>query len=139
MFQKIKQFIVDVNSGDLYKKSSNITMRLNAKHEQFLYILLLAIFLVHYEMQTIMYPADWPVFNYIYLRTFLCMFLFVKYAFGEKKHFGVSETILAIMNFLFDFLWLIKYAGYAKLFDTALLFYVPKIFPTVRLLKHIFQ
>ena len=38
------------------------------------------------EMQTIMYPADWPVFNYIYLRTFLCMFLFVKYAFGEKKH-----------------------------------------------------
>lgn len=57
MFQKIKQFIVDVNSGDLYKKSSNITMRLNAKHDQFLYILLLAIFLVHYEMQTIMYPA----------------------------------------------------------------------------------
>ena len=120
MFQKIKQFIVDVNSGDLYKKSSNITMRLNAKHEQFLYILLLAIFLVHYEMQTIMYPADWPVFNYIYLRTFLCMFLFVKYAFGEKKHFGVSETILAIM-ISFSFFMAYQYAGYAKLFDTALL------------------
>ena len=134
MFRVIKQFFSDINSGNLYKKSLNVKITLSARTEQALYIILFAIFLIHYEVQTIMYPAEWPVFNYIYLRTFLCMFLFIKYAFGEKKNFGVLETILAIL-ITFSFFMANQYGGYAELFDTALLILCAKDIPYRSIIK----
>lgn len=134
MFRVVKQFFSDINSGDLYKKSLNVKITLNAKAEQTLYIILFALFLMHYEMQTIMYPAEWPVFNYIYLRTFLCMFLLIKYAFGEKKNFGVLGTILAIL-ITFSFFMANQYGGYTELFDTALLILCAKDIPYRSIIK----
>lgn len=67
-----------------------------------------------------MYPAEWIGFNYFYLKTFLCVFLFVKYVLKENRKIGVLEFVLAVM-IIYSFMMSYQNAGYGILLDTMLL------------------
>lgn len=120
MFQIIKRFFFDIHSGKLYKKAERIKITLNSNVEKVFYISILSIFLIYYELQTIMYPAEWIGFNYFYLKTFLCVFLFVKYVLKENRKIGVLEFVLAVM-IIYSFMMSYQNAGYGILLDTMLL------------------
>ena len=87
---------------------------------EYLYLVILALFLLHYFPQTIQYPGEWPRLNYNYIHTLLIIFVIFKYAFEDKYTFKKSESILFFL-ILLTFILSAQYTGYVEVFDTALL------------------
>lgn len=93
-----------------------------ALFEEYIYLIILALFLLYYSADTIMYPVDWYKYklDYNYIHTFLFVYVFFKYVFIERPVFRNKEGILAFL-LLFSFIISYQHTGYAELFDTVLL------------------
>lgn len=84
------------------------------------YLLILALFLIFYFSQTILYPLEWKKIDYNYIHTFLYAYVFFKYAMMEKFSLKNIEGIMSFL-LLITFYLSYRFTGYMELFDTVLL------------------
>ena len=84
------------------------------------YLFILALFLIHYFSQTILYPVEWEKIDYNYIHTFLFVYVFFKYAI--MKNFSL-RSIEGILAFLLVVIFCLSYrhTGYMEVLDTVLL------------------
>ena len=128
---KIKKYVHDINTTVVRHLKEIL---LSSLCWEYLYLIIFALFILHFFPETIQYHYEWPRLNYNYIHTLLVIFIVFKFAFAERYSFIKKETILYLLILLF-FMLSAQQTGYMEVFDTALLILGAKNVRATHILK----
>lgn len=106
----------------------------NALFDEYLYLAILALFLLYYSVGTIKYPDSWIRLDYNFIHSILIVYVVFKYTLIGRPALKKIEWGLAVLM-LFSFIFAFQHTWYAELFDTAFLILGAKNIRTTSILK----